>query len=628
MLQAIRDKVTGWIAYGIIFLISIPFALWGINSYLGGGEVPPAAVVNGEEVTLQELDQAYANYRQRLAQLFGGRIPESLGDESMLRQQVLEQLIEETALRQYVEKSGYRVGDEALSRMIREMPAFQTDGNFDSGMYQAQLRSLGQSPVGFEERLRISRAVQQFAEGVTSSAFMLPLERKRYVSLRNQSRKIRTLVHSTDPSSIQIDDDEIEQYYLANGERFRTPEQVRIDYIEVSLEDVKQAVGVDADSLRARYEDNIETYSSPEIRSASHILLQADEDNDAAVRARIEELRQRIVAGESFADLAREFSEDPGSAEDGGDLGEIEPGVMVEAFEDALNALEVGQLSEPVRTAFGWHLIKLHKVRGGEVKSFESVREQLEDEIRSEQAESEIFDLVENLANLVYEQPESLLPASEQLGLEVRTSDWFDRFSGTGIAAEQKIRSSAFSEEVLQQELNSDAIELDGGRVVFLRVNQVRPPAQRPLEEVRDQIRAELIGNRIRQRNQQAGISALEALNAGTGSLDALAAEWPSSIEDKGFVKRDQSEIDPSVLNKAFAMPKPESGPVHAGLSLANGDYIIIELSAVVSNDAEADPEALDQLAASAAEAEFQAIMKLLTSRADVVLTPPDELDY
>ncbi len=628
MLQAIRDKVTGWIAYGIIFLISIPFALWGINSYLGGGEVPPAAVVNGEEVTLQELDQAYANYRQRLAQLFGGRIPDSLGDESMLRQQVLEQLIEETALRQYVEKSGYRVGDEALSRMIREMPAFQTDGSFDSGMYQAQLRSLGQSPVGFEERLRISRAVQQFAEGVKSSAFMLPLERKRYVSLRNQSRKIRTLVHSTDPSSIQIDDDEIEQYYLANGERFRTPEQVRIDYIEVSLEDVKQAVGVDADSLRARYEDNIETYSSPEIRSASHILLQADEDNDAAVRARIEELRQRIVAGESFADLAREFSEDPGSAEDGGDLGEIEPGVMVEAFEDALNALEVGQLSEPVRTAFGWHLIKLHKVRGGEVKSFESVREQLEDEIRSEQAESEIFDLVENLANLVYEQPESLLPASEQLGLEVRTSDWFDRFNGTGIAVEPKIRSSAFSEEVLKQELNSDALELDGGRVVFLRVNQVRPPAQRPLEEVRDQIRAELIGNRVRQRNQQAGISALEALNAGTGSLDALAAEWPSSIEDRGFVKRDQSEIDPSVLNKAFAMPKPESGPVHAGLSLANGDYIIIELLAVVSNDAEADPEALDQLAASAAEAEFQAIMKLLTSRSDVVLTPPDELDY
>lgn len=626
MLQAIRDKVTGWIAYGIIFLISIPFALWGINSYFGAGEAPPAAIVNGEEITLQDLDQAYANYRQRLVQLFGGSIPESLGDEDMLRQQVLAQMTEETALRQHTERQRYRIGDDALSELIRAMPAFQNEGAFDSNLYQAQLRSLGQSPVGFEERLRVSRAMQQFEQGIRATAFTIPLERKRYISLGNQKRKIRTLSHRTDASSIQIDDSQIEQYYLANSDRFRTPEQVRINYIEVGLEDVKQAVSVDIESVRARYEDNIAAYSTPEIRSASHILLQANDDNSDAVLARISEIRQRIVDGEDFAELAREFSEDPGSAADGGNLGEIEPGIMVEAFENALYALEVGELSEPVRTSFGWHLIQLHDVSGGEVQSFESLRARLEDEIRGEHAEGQIYDLVENLSNLVYEQPDSLLPAAEQVGLEVKTSDWFDRFSGSGIAAEQKVRAAAFSTEIFAEKLNSEAIELDGGRVVFLRVNEVRAPAQRPLDEVRAQIRAELVRNRVRELNLQAGLDAIEALAAGQ-SLEDLAAQWPSSIQDRGFVEREQTEVDPSLINKAFSMPKPEQGPVYAGLSLANGDYTIIELSAVVSNDTEIDADASEQLANAAAEVEYQAMIKLLTSRSEVVRTPPGELN-
>ena len=428
MLQAIRDKVTGWIAYGIIFLISVPFALWGVNSYLGGGEVAPAATVNGEEITVRELEQAYALYRQRLARLFGGTIPQAFGSEEALRQQVREQLIEEYALRQYIDERRYRIADADLNQMIRGRQEFQRDGQFDSSLYQAQVRSLGMTPVGFEENLRSSAAVQQFQQGLQATAFTLPSTKQKFDSLRNQTRKLRMLTYRVDAEQIEIGEQEIEAYYESQAERYMTPEQVKIDYIELSLDSVKQGIEVPEADVFARYEANRAAYTAPEVRTASHILIKSgDEDQEQQGLEKITEIRNRIVAGESFADLAREYSEDPGSASDGGNLGEIETGVMVPSFENALFSMQVDELSEPVKTRFGWHLIKLHEIKGGETRAFESMRSELEDELKTELAENQIYDLVEGVANLAYEQPDSLAPAAEQLGLQLRSSDWFSR---------------------------------------------------------------------------------------------------------------------------------------------------------------------------------------------------------
>ncbi len=625
MLQAIRDKVTGWIAYGIIFLISIPFALWGVNSYFGGGELPPAAIVNGEEISARDLDQAYANYRQRLLQLFGGNIPESFGNETRLRSQVREQIIEELALRQYIETQGFRIGDDDLGRIIRDMEAFQTDGRFDPELYQAQLRSLGYSPLAFEAELRRNEALEQFRDGIVATAFTLPGQRRLYARLANQSRKVRTLSYRTDPATIDIGSDEIEQYYQANQAQFKTPEQLRIDYIELSLADIKEAIRVAPEDLRARYEENRAAYANPEIREASHILLKAGDDDSDAVRARIEELRQRIVSGESFADIAREFSEDPGSADAGGNLGEIERGFMVKDFEDVLYALEVDELSEPVRTGFGWHLIKLHAIHGGEVQPLEAVRAALEDEIKTERAEGQIFDLVENLANLAYELPDSLAPAAEQLGLKLERSDWFSRFEGSGIAADDRVRQAAFAPEVLQQGLNSEAIELGEDRVVFLRVGEHRPPQQQPLDQVRERIEQQLRQARVQELNLKAGTEALARLESGD-TLDAVAAEWSASIEDRGFIERGDAAIDAALRAHLFRMPKPDGGPEFGGVTLANGDFAIIELSEVRTAD-QSDDSAGDALDGATANAEYQAIIDHITRRAEVVRTPLDELE-
>jgi len=629
MLQAIRDKVTGWIAYGIIFLISIPFTLWGVNSYLGGGEAAPAASVNGEEISLNQLDRSYASYRQRLVQLFGGSIPETFGSEGMLKQQVLGQLIEEFALRQYAQQRRYRISDQDLNRMIRSMEVFHRDGQFDTSTYQAQLSSQGYSPQGFEEELRRSQSMGQIQRGITATAFTVEASEKQFIGLSNQSRKIRSLTHDSDLESIQVDSAAIEAHYQLHSSRYQSPEQVRIDFIELSLGKIKSLIELGESVVFERYQNSLDSFSSPESREASHILITlsndaSSEQSDQAL-AQITQIRQRIRNGESFSELAGEFSQDPGSSAAGGNLGEIERGVMVQAFESALFSMQVGQVSEPVKTSFGWHLIQLHQVLGGEVRSFDSVKVDIEDEIRTELAEGQIYDLAETLANLAYEQSDSLLPAAEQLDLVVETSDWFDRASGSGIAAEVKIRQLAFSADVLQQGLNSEAIELNADRVVFIRLNQRRPATAKPLDQVADIIRAELTRIKAREQNLEIGTRALETLNAG-GSLDNLAQSWSVEISDHGFVSRNETGIDANILNKAFSMSRPDQGLVYQGFSLENGGYSIVELSAVISNNTNVDQTAIDNLVSASASAEYQSVVKLLSERAEVTRTPVGEL--
>ena len=628
MLQEIREKVSGWIAYGIIFLISVPFALFGVNSYFGGGEAPPAAVVNGEEISLRDLDQAYANYRQRLTRLFGGSIPESFGNETALRQQVLGQLVEEFSLRQYIEEHHYRISDDDLSRIIREMEVFQNEGQFDDEIYQAQLRSIGASPLGFEQELRQTQSMNQFQNGILATAFTVPVQDSRYARLNNQTRKVRSLGYSVDPNTVTVSTQDIEQRYQLLPDRFRTPEQIKIEYIEVNLASTKQGISVEQESSYARYQENLDAYSNPEVRDASHILIKVsgDEENEPAL-AQITQISERISNGESFADLAREYSQDPGSATDGGSLGEVERGIMVQTFEEALFALQPDEVSEPVKTNFGWHLIQLHSVSGGEVQTFESVRAEIEDEIRTGLAEGQIYDLVETLSNLVYEQSDSLLAAAEQLDLEIETSDWFERSSGEGITAEQKVRQAAYSADVYQLGLNSEAIELGDESIVFIRLKEIKKSELQPLEQVSDQIRDELIRSKTQEQNLAAGASALEVLKQGN-SLEQLADNWSTSIVDHGFIARDQTEVDDRIRGTAFRMPKPDQGVQYEGLSLVNGSYSIVELSAVISNDGSADQEALESANSTNAGAEYQTIVKLLGSRAEVVKTPLEDLDY
>jgi len=629
MLQAIRDKTTGWIAYVIVFIICLPFALWGINSYQGGGEVTPPATVDGQTISQQSFDTAYANYRRQLERAFGGSIPDYFASEGVMKEQVLTQLIEQSALSQYAEKKYYRIGDVELNNLIRSIEAFHTDGNFNPGIYQSQVASLGYSTTGFEQQFRRSQSIDQLQNGLNSTAFIVDSIKKQLTNLENQTRKVRVITRPDQNDKIEISQSEIMTYYDQNKLSFMTQEQLQIDYIELSLDGIKASLEVSDELLLDRYEQSKSTYSSPEYRTASHILMKLDseasEDDSDAVRRKLSILRDQIIQGEDFSDVAKQNSEDPGSAPDGGSLGEIERGMMVKPFEDTLFEMVVGDLSEPVKTSFGWHLIRLDEVTGGEIKSFDSVKLELQDEIRTELAESKIFDLSESLANLAYEQSDSLIPASEELGLQLKTSDWFDASSGQGITSEAQIRNAAFSDEVLTQELNSEAIELSGNRVVFLRVNQQKPSAQKDIAEVSDQIDSTIRQSKGRVESQLVGKQVLAALSSGQ-PLGDIAGDWNVSIVDNGFVGRDSRELDNELLRVAFAMDKPDSFPRYEGFSHSDGRYSIVELSAILSSDSDLDAEKVTALTTSQAAAEFKSVLKLLATRSEVVRKPLQDL--
>jgi peptidyl-prolyl cis-trans isomerase D len=625
MLQAIRDKTTGWIAYVIVFLICVPFALWGVNSYLGGGEVTPPATVDGQAISQQNFDTAYANYRRQLERAFGGSIPDYFAGEGVLKEQVLTQLVEQSALSQYADKNLYRIGNVELNKLIRSIEAFHTDGIFNPSIYQSQVASLGYSTAGFEQEFRRSQSIDQLQTGLNSTAFTVRAIENKLTSLQNQTRKVRVLTRPDQNTKIEISQSEIEQYFDKNNARFMTPERLQIEYIELSLDGIKASLDITDSQLSDRYNQSKSSYTTPESRSASHILLKldadaSDEESDL-IRQKLITIRDQITQGTPFSEVAKQSSDDPGSAQSGGSLGDIELGMMVKPFQDALFEMAVGDLSEPVKTSFGWHLIQLDKVNGGEVKPFADVKFDLLDEIQTELAESKIFDLTERLANLAYEQSDSLKPAADELGLELQTSDWFDAQSGQGIATEAKVRNVAFSDEVLSQDLNSEAIELSDNRVVFLRVKNHQSAAQKDIAEVTDLIDSIIRQTKGREESQVVGKQALVALSSGQ-SLDDIAEGWSATIIDIGFVSRDSSELDNELLRLAFSMDKPDSFQRFDGFSHPDGRYSIVELSAILSSMSDQDAAKVKALTVSQSAAEFQSILKLLVNRSEVVRAP------
>jgi peptidyl-prolyl cis-trans isomerase D len=629
MLQAIRDKTTGWIAYVIVFLICVPFALWGVNSYLGGGEAIPAATVDGQAISKQNFDTAYANYRRQLERAFGGSIPDYFASEGVLKEQVLTQLIEQSALSQYVNDNYYRIGDVELNSLIRSIEAFNTDGKFNPSIYQSQVASLGYSTAGFEQEFRRSQSIEQLQTGLVSTAFTVASIQQNFTRLDNQTRKVRVLTRSAQNDKIEIDQSEIVAYYDQNMPHFMTTEQLRIDYIELSLDGIKASLNITEEQLLERYEQSKTSYSTPESRTASHILLTLDvevsDKESEAVRMKLINIRDQLIQGGDFSELAKINSEDPGSASTGGSLGEIDRGMMVKPFEDALFEMAVGDLSSPVKTSFGWHLIQLDEITGGQTKSFDAVKSELVDEISTQLAESKIFDLSEALANLAYEQPDSLTPAAEALDLPLQTSDWFEMNSGEGISSEALIRNAAFSAEVFGQSLNSEAIELSDNRVVFLRVNEHKPATQKSIADVSEQIDAIIRQKKGQEESLKFGNLALSSLSSGE-SLEVVAGDWLEPIVATGFVARDTTELDNDLVRLVFSMAKPGSGQRYEGFSHADGRYSIVELSAVIANDSDQDADKVKALTASQASAEYQAVLKLLASRAEVVRSSLDNL--
>ena len=387
---------------------------------------------------------------------------------------------------------------------------------------------------------------------------------------------------------------EIDDYYAANRDKFKTPERVRIDYIRFSAADINGKIQISEEDLQKAYAQDIERYTTPEQRRASHVLIRVAEgpDSDAKALQKIQELRKQLVSGTDFAVLAKKHSEDPGSATKGGDLGYVtRNGSMVKEFEDVLFGLKKGELSQPVRTSYGYHLIKLVDLKPLARKSYKEVRADIESALRTHKAEEQFYELSEKLRNLAYEQPDSLKPAAEALGLSITQSDWFTRSGGEGIAADARIAEAAFDPDVLVQGRNSSAIETAPNTLVVLRVSTHQEAATLPLSAVRDQIQTSLKQRLAQEAAKQASEQLLHELQQGA-SLASLAKShtWPM-VAGKPVTRHQPQGMDPKLLDAVFAAPRPVADkPVYGSAEVGEG-YAVYALEMVKEGGVEADAE-------------------------------------
>ncbi|MCG5511745.1 SurA N-terminal domain-containing protein [Ectothiorhodospira shaposhnikovii] len=584
MLLKIRDKASGWLAYAIIIMIAIPFALWGVHEYFGGGARLVAVEVNGVEITTRAFQREVQQQRQQVAQFFGGRLPPELVDDERLRENALQTLIRRELMQQAVDAQGFRVSQQAVARELAGFEAFQRDGVFDPVRYTQLLEAQRISRGAFEQDVALGLLMEQFEGGVRISAFVTDAEVREYLRLRDQERELSYFVipAAEYAAGVEIGDADIQAYYAAHGDRFRTPERVRLEYLVLDLEQLESRITPTESELRRHYQQQIDRFTTPEERRAAHILVRvgadADADADAVAdaRARAQALRARVTGGEDFAQVAADASEDRLTAERGGDLGYVQRGDLGPALDGVLFTQSVGDLSQPVRTSEGFHLILLTDIERAYAEPFEDVREQVAEELRARQVESRQIELMERLLTESYEHPRSLDAAADATGLEIRRSDWITRDQGPGLGSFPMVRRAAFSQEVLREGRNSDVIDLPDGRSAVVRVLEHEPAAPRALAEVADDIRALIRREQSGRLAREAGEAVLEALRGGE-ALAVAVAGLPGSLEQQRTITRDSTEVPGGVITAAFGLSASGS----AGVALDSGDYALVKLHGV-----------------------------------------------
>ncbi|MFM2289573.1 MAG: hypothetical protein RL684_2716, partial [Pseudomonadota bacterium] len=478
-----------------------------------------------------------------------------------------------------------RVRDE-----IMNIPAFQTDGHFDPTQYKMLLSGQGMSPRSFEERVREDLGVRELPVQIGATALVTDADVAAYLRLKDQRRDIR-YVKLDKPAleNNEVGADAIDAYYKAHTAEFMTPERVALDYLELDAAGLAVDTTPDEATLKERYEKNKARYVSPEQRLASHILVKVGgkgtPDEQKTALAKAEAIEEQLKAGKSFAELAKKDSDDLGSKNQGGDLGWLDKGTTDEAFENALFALDKGQVSAPVLTSEGYHIIELRDIRPGKTLSFDEVKPELEREYAATERERVYAEKAGKLTDLTYQDPSSLDQAAHELGLTVQKTALFSRQGGEGVAANPAVVKAAFSDGVLVQNNNSDPIDLGPEHIAVVRIAEHKPATPMPLDEVREQVRGRILAERLATQAKARADALFADLGKGQ-TLDQLAAAQHLTVEDGKGIGRDAANIDSALVTAAFALPRPQAGkPSSQLVTLGDDRYALLQLDAVIDGD-------------------------------------------
>lgn len=632
MLQRIHDSLSlgRWVVAILLGLIAITFIFWGVDFGMTG-PATFAAKVNGEDVSLDDFNNALQNRQNQYQQIYRSELPDELRRE--LRRSVIDELVRNAALKQRVNEQGYRASAERVDAAIRDIAAFQVDGVFNEQIAMATLANEGYTREGFRAVMRDSLKVQDLESGIVDSTFLTPAEFRRYIELYNQRREVAYALFdaNTFATDVTIDDAAVTAHYDSNQASYQTDETVDLEYVELALADVAATVEVTDDDLRAAYDQERERFETAEERHARHILFEITDGEDAA-RTAAEAAEARLRAGEDFAAVAAELSADAGTKAQGGDLGWMARGTLVGPFEDALFALQVGEISAPVKSEFGFHIIRLDELRAGEVQPFEAVRDELAAETRTRLAEDDFFDRVDRLSDAAFDAGNELATVASELDLPLKTAAGFSRSGDPSLFENSAgVVQAAFGDELVESGRNSDVIELAEDHVVVLRVAAHQVPTTKPLDEVRDQIREELTRERSQQLAEEAAQAFFAEFERGADPV-SLAATYRGTWQPATWLTRTDAVAPTEVLAAAFGMPKVLSGVVQREvIALANGGQAVIALSNVEagqpsSMSQDERDQRQQQLSEQAARAELTGYAGNVRDQATVRI-PPDILE-
>ncbi|MCW8964171.1 MAG: SurA N-terminal domain-containing protein [Gammaproteobacteria bacterium] len=627
MLQAIRDRLVGWVAWGILILISVPFIFMGVTDFGSSAKDIVVAEVDGETISQRDYQRRYQSRRQAMQRQLGANYRPDLFDKEV-QKNVIETMIEEKLLAMMADENKLHVGDQELSSVIRSDQAFQQDGKFDYDLYKSRLGQSGFTPESYETFLRNERAISVIPRMVRQSSFVTPEETQRYSALADQRRDIDYVLIGQDNISeeVVLQDEEVRAYYDNNPHEFIRPEQVKFEYVQLSAAMLEDRVEATDENIRRYYDENADSYAVEGQRKASHILLATEEgkslEDSPEVLGKMAEIQEKLKSGEKFEDLARQYSDDPGSAQQGGDLGQVQRGVMVPPFEEALFALkEKGQISEFVRTSFGFHLIRLDDITTRQMKSFDDVKEEITAGFVKKQAVDLFYDQSERMAEISYENPDNLTPVADALGLQVQKSDWVSaNNSATGIEGNQDVLRAVFSDRLKTAMTNSDPIETAVNEAVIVRVADARPESQIPFEEVMDQARTATRNAVMKQKISEYASSLLSRHQAGE-TLQQLADQEKLTVETADGLSRQDNGLPLELSRGVFGISASKDGkPRTVSIPLDDGQVALVTLRKITLPDTQPEVAVINALKNRDAARDSQMLLTGLRKKAQVVI--------
>jgi peptidyl-prolyl cis-trans isomerase D len=595
MLQSLRDKMQGWPAIIVLGVAVFAMSFFGIEGYFNSHVETFVAKVGKREVSQQQFQDTVNRLRQQQRAQLGDHFDPTVFDKPEFKQQILDELVGQQLLLQANEDLGMRVSDQALRDTIASMPAFQVDGKFNADMYRAQLAGAGMTPEMYQANVRSSLEGSLLPDAISSSAIITPADLDRYLDIKLQRRDIRYFVlPRPTPADSQVTDAQVQDYYKAHQADFMNPEQVSLKYIEVDGADLKADTQPTDEDLKKRYQAELSRFGMPEEREVSHILVNVPKNATPAQQKTALDKAEKIASEATpanFAKLAQQDSDDLGSKLQGGDLGWLQKGVTNPAFDAAMFAMQKGQISKPVLSDEGYHIIYLRDVRSGQTKPFEQVRDQLLKEATTGERDRVYNETAGKMTDLTSQNPGSLEPAAQALHLQIKQTPLFGREGGQGIAANPKVTAAAFSNDVLASGNNSPLINLDKTDSVVVRVDKHVLASAKPIAEVHDAIVQKILDQRIAEAARQKADVLVQRLGKGE-DIVALAGAEHADLQTASQVQRIQqaqqgTNVPQPVLTQAFKTPHPtaDGKPEYASVALDHGTYAVLAVDKVEPGD-------------------------------------------